>query len=136
MFSRCSPACQIKPDRFAIVVVIGVQWGRFGLARLRVVCRRVVNFGTLRVTRVSGWCHGPGASASLSGTGLCSCVFSWAVAGVADRQRHAASRRSRGYRTERGLTVAGRHHCGLGCVLGHVGSQLAGVPGPTGPVQV
>jgi hypothetical protein len=40
---RRSPACQIKPDRFAIVVVIGVQWGRFGLARFAGGCRRVVN---------------------------------------------------------------------------------------------
>ena len=29
----CSRACQIKPDRIATVVVIGVQWGGLGLAR-------------------------------------------------------------------------------------------------------
>ena len=71
----CSPACQIKPDRIATVVVIGVQWGGLGLARFA---------GGLPTRRDLG---GSGAS----GTGLCSCVFSWAVAGVADRQRHAAS---------------------------------------------
>ncbi len=29
----CSPACQIKLDRIATVVAIGVQWGGLGLAR-------------------------------------------------------------------------------------------------------
>ena len=74
----CSPACQIKPDHISAVVIIGVQWSGLGLAR----------FAGGLPTRPSRDLGGSGAS----GPVLCSCVFSWAVAGVADRQRHAASR--------------------------------------------
>ncbi len=80
---------------------------------MRVVCRRVViSEGLVPVALAFARACSAGPSPV------------WRIASV------TRPRRSRGYRTERGLT-AGRHHCG--CALGHVGSQLE--PGPRGPIK-
>ncbi len=86
------------------------SWGGLGLARLRVGRRR------RRILRGSGAVAPAFARARSAGPSPV-----WRIASG------ARLRRSRGYRTERGLS-AGRHHCG--CAFGQIGSQPE--PGPMG----
>ena len=110
----CSRACQIKPGHSVAAAVIGVQRGA-GL----------------------GW-HGPRvdllARRDLGGSGAVALAFARACsAGPSPVWRIASVtrlRRSRGHRTERGLT-AGRHHCGRR--LGVPASTLRGLNRARGP---